>query len=538
MKRFLLLGMLAAGLSFGQPAPVRGGDLRLAIQAEPRTFDPHLAADEPSEIVRYLTTGTLARLNRKTQEAEPDVAVSWKTSRDGRRVRFELRPNIRFADGRKVTPADVCFTMARITDPKRDAPNGESLRSVAGSVRCQPMSSTAVELSFDKPVPSPERWMDGVSLVPANSDAPFPALGPFLLKEHKAGVYVLLARNPNYWKRDAQGRALPYLDTIRLEIQRNRDLELMRFRRGEFHLIHNLEPELYQRLRTEQPAAVHDAGVSLDSEQVWFNLNPASPIAAQKKQWFQSRGFRQAVSAAIAREDMVRLVYHGYASPAGGAVSPANLAWHDAAVKPSKADPNRARALLRAEGYRLENGVLKDRQGHPVAFSLITNAGNKSRERMALMMVEDLARVGIKVSFTPLDFPSLIQRITASFDYDACLLGLVNSDLDPNAMLNVWLSSGPNHQWNPGQKSPATPWEAEMDRLMLAQAKATDSAARKKMFDRVQEILADELPFIYLVNRHALTASRAEVGNADPVVLRPQLLWNAERLYLRTAGQR
>ena len=135
-----------------------------------------------------------------------------------------------------------------------------------------------------------------------------------------------------------------------------------------------------------------------------------------------------------------------------------------------------------------------------------------------------------------LDFPSLIQRISASFNYEAALLGMVNVELDPNAQMNVWLSSSEEHQWHPKQAIPATPWEAEIDLLMRAQASSMDDNTRKKYFDRVQEIVADQAPFIYLVNKNALTAISHNVVGAQPVPLRPQTYWNIE--YLKLAVQR
>jgi peptide/nickel transport system substrate-binding protein len=96
--------------------------------------------------------------------------------------------------------------------------------------------------------------------------------------------------------------------------------------------------------------------------------------------------------------------------------------------------------------------------------------------------------------------------------------------------MNVWLSSARNHQWNPNQASPATPWEAEIDRLMLAQGSELNAAKRKAYFDKVQEIVSDEAPFLYLLTRNALVAVSPRVLNARPSVLRPQVVWNIEML--------
>jgi len=512
-----LLATLAVALAVDD-APRRGGELRLAIQAEPRSLDPHVASDEPSEIVRYLTAGYLVRINRKTQTTEPELAMRWSALEGGRVIRFELRSIV------KVTPADVCYSLQRILDPKLESPTGDALREVSGGITCRPAGARTVDLRFKRVVPAAERWMDGVAIVPDEAKPPFPALGPFELAEQKPGAYLLLRRNPNYWQRDR-----PYLDAIRLEIQRNRDFEFARFRRGELHIVNNLDPETFDKL----PGVARDLGASLDNEMLWFNQVAAAPLPAYKKAWFVKTGFRRAVSLAIHRDDLARVVFHGHASPAVGPVSPANQQWFNAKLRVEAADPKAAIALLAREGFRLDGSVLKDNEGHAVEFSIVTNSGNKVRERMAAMIQQDLAALGVKVAVVPLDFPSLIERIMKSFDYEACLLGLISSDLDPNVQMNVWLSSSANHQWNPNQKSPATPWEAEIDRLMLEQATQADAKPRKAAFDRVQEIVFEQAPFLYLVDRHALVALSPVVGNADPAVLRPQTLWNAERLYLR-----
>src|SRR5207248_2545026 len=136
----------------------------------------------------------------------------------------------------------------------------------------------------------------------------------------------------------------------------------------------------------------------------------------------------------------------------------------------------------------------------------------------------DLQKIGMHVNVVTLDFPSLIERMTQTFDYEAILLGLTNVGLDPNEEMNVWLSSSENHQWNPQQKTPETAWEAEIDRLMRSQASGVDAKKRKESFDRVQEIVVEQAPFIFLVNRNALSAVSSRVQGATPVILRGEIL--------------
>src|SRR4029077_14764568 len=101
----------------------------------------------------------------------------------------------------------------------------------------------------------------------------------------------------------------------------------------------------------------------------------------------------------------------------------------------------------------------------------------------------------------------------------------------------VWLSSGENHQWNPHEKTPATTWEAEIDRLMREQASLSNENLRKAKFDRVQEIVVEQQPFIYLVNKNALSAVSSEVVGASPVALNPQAFWNIDTLRLNPSRE-
>jgi peptide/nickel transport system substrate-binding protein len=302
---------------------------------------------------------------------------------------------------------------------------------------------------------------------------------------------------------------------------------LRRFTRGEIHLINRLDAELARVL----PAA-RDLGASFDTEQLWFNQAPQAPLPAHKLTWFRSRDFRRAISAAIRRDDLGRVAFEGRAVPAVGPVSPADKRWFHSGLKPHAYDLGDARRRLARLGLTARNGALRDAGGRAVEFSIITNSGNRARERMAAMIQQDLAPLGIRVFVVTLDFPSLIERITRTFDYDACLLGLVNVDADPNAQMNVWLSSGANHQWDPLQPKPRTAWEAELDRLMMAQASEPSYPKRKALFDRVQEIVWEEAPFLYLVNKNSFCAISSKVGNAAPSPMHPQIYWNIERLTL------
>lgn len=527
---FFLYTLTAALLAAG------GGELRFCVRGEPRNLHPLAAFDDASDTVRYLTGGVLIRVNRSTQQAEPELATSWSVSRDNRSITFQIRPGVRFSDGTPFSATDVEYTFRQLLDPKLESPMADSFRTPSGGPRCE-IRGDSIKITFPAPLADFTSSFDQLPILSAQSKLGTKAvLGPFMIKDYKPGVEILLVRNPNYWKRDAQGRKLPYLDAVRLPIQQNRETELARFRRGDLQLIDTIDPAIFDQLAKDMPDVVHDAGPSLDSEFVWVNQNSSAPLPEYKKQWFKSRAFRVAMSEAIRRADICRIVYHGHARPAYGPISPSNTFWFDQKLKAPEFNLAAAKAELKHAGFTLRDKTLYDASGHAVEFSLVTNSGNETREKIAAMLQQDLAAIGIKLNIVTLDFKSLIERITSSFNYEACLLGQRRVELDPNSHMNVWLSSGPNHYFNPGQKSPATPWEAEIDTLMHQQASELDRARRKAWFDRVQEIVADEQPSIYLVNPHSLAAVARSLQDIAPTALPPQLVWNAEFLHFATEG--
>lgn len=507
-----------------------GGELRFCVRAEPRNLHPLAAIDDVSDTVRYLTGGVLIRVNRATQQAEPELSTAWSVSRDYRSITFQIRRGVKFSDGTPFSGADVEYTFRQLLDPKLEAPLADSFRTGGGGPRFE-IRGEIVKITFSAPIADFVSLFDQLPILSEQSKLGIKAvLGPFMIKDYKPGVELFLVRNPNYWKTDRQGRKLPYLDSVRLPIQQNRETELARFRRGDVQLIDTIDPAIFDQLAKDMPNVVHDSGPSLDSEMMWVNQVPGSPLPAYKKEWFKSRAFRVALSDAIRRADICRIVYHGHARPAYGPVSPSNTFWFNQKLKAPEFNLAAAIKELNGAGFKLRDKTLYDAAGHSVEFSLITNSGNETREKIAAMLQQDLAAIGIKLNIVTLDFKSLIERITSSFNYEACLLGLRRVELDPNSQMNVWLSSGPNHQFNPGQKSPETHWEAEIDALMHKQASELDRARRKAWFDRVQEIAAGEQPFIYLVNPHSLSAVARSLRNTAPTPLPPQLVWNAEFL--------
>jgi peptide/nickel transport system substrate-binding protein len=529
--RTLSLGIIALATipalsGFCQGAPKAPGELAWAIRYDPKTFDPAKVDEQVSEMVRFLTGGVLLRINRQTQQPEPELAASWNVSPDGRVVSFHLRKDLRFSDGSSLTSADVAWSLRRVLAIATAAPVAEEFLSPQ-QVTVETPDALSVTVHLPARIIGVGKLFDEIAIEPANRPSEGKVTsGPFTVAEYKPGQYVRLRRNPNYWKRDAAGVQLPYLTGIRLDVLNNREKEISLFQRGEYDLIDGLPPEYYTLLAAKSPKAVRDMGPSINTEQLWFNESPSAPLPDFEKAWFQNRAFRVAVSQAIHRADLARLAYDGHATPAYDFISPANTVWHNAQLQYPHENVAAASRLLLTSGFHKSGNLLYDATGHPVKFSILTNAGNRAREKMATLIQQDLAAVGMQVTVVTLDFPALIDRFMHKQDYQACLLGLINVDADPNAMMNLWLSSSPNHQWNPSEKVPATPWEAAIDTQMRAQASSLLQKDRKKAVDQVQQIVADQQPFIYLVYPNALYAISPQLLGVQPAVMQPGLVWN------------
>jgi peptide/nickel transport system substrate-binding protein len=194
-----------------------------------------------------------------------------------------------------------------------------------------------------------------------------------------------------------------------------------------------------------------------------------------------------------------------------------------------------ARQLLQSAGVSWnKTGQLIDSSGTLVEFSIITSSSNTQRMKMATLLQDDLSHLGMQVHIVPLEFRALMDRVFQTFDYEAAIMALGGGDADPNPEMNVWTSSGTSHLWNLHETKPATPWEKEVDTLMQQQMITLDYGKRKQLYDRVQLLIAEQLPFIFLATSNILAVANPRVGNFHPAILDPYTLWNADELYIRT----
>jgi peptide/nickel transport system substrate-binding protein len=542
------------------PVGRAGGRLVVALRSEPKTLNPVLAEDAASEDVIRCLTADLIDINRQTQKTEPALAKSWTVSRDGKQYTLHLRRGVRFSDGQALTADDVVFSFELYLDEKIDSPQRDLLIVGGKPITVEKIDSETVRFTLVQPYAAADRLFDGFAILPRHllesvyrsgsfsqawnismSPSQFAGLGPFRPKEYVPGERIVLERNPYYWKQDRSGNRLPYLDEIVFLFVSSEDAEAIRFQAGDTDILSRFSAENFAVLAKQQGARhyrLDDLGPGLEYNFLFFNLNDLSPKAsfdlARKQCWFQDVRFRQAVSAAIDRDAIVRLVYNGRATPLWTEVTPGNKLWIDPGIPHPPRSLAHARDLLKSAGFSWKSdGTLLDGKGSPVEFSILTSSSNAQRVKIATLIQDDLSQLGMNVHVVSLEFHAMVDRLLDSHDYEAAIMGLASGDADPTAEMNVWMSSGDTHLWHPQESKPATPWEAEIDGLMQQQLVTLDYTKRKRLYDRVQEIVVENLPVICLVSPDILVGASDRVGNFQPAILGPYTLWNIDELYVR-----
>jgi len=540
--------------------PVRGGTLTASLRSEPVTFNrlaPN-AQQAAVDAVTRLLHAPLVRINRVTDQPEPWLADKWTVSPDGRVITLTLRDGLTFSDGAPCTSADVVFTFTALYDPKVG-----SVLATGTRVSGQPLAVTApdprtVVVTLPAPFAPGVAMLDNVPIYPKHllqaaldggtlgsawgvksEPSSIAGLGPFMLAEYLPGQRMTLARNPHYWRKDASGTPLPYLDRLVIEFVKTQDAEMLRLQAGTLDMMMqaDVRPEdiaSLRRLRDQGSIQLAEPGVGVDPNVLWFNLTPAAVARNGKTRPYLARTeFRQAIAYGVDREAIANTLYLGAAVPVSGPVTPGNRTWYSDAAPKYAYDPARAKALLAGLGLadRDGDGMLDDAAGRPVRFSILSQGGH-IRARTAAVLQAQLRKAGIAVDVVELDPPSLFARYGAG-DYDSIYFGFQASALDPAMNLDFWLSSGSNHVWNAGQKTPGTPWEARIDTLMQTMAAPAPAADRQRAFAEVQQIFGEHLPAIYFVTPRVTVAMSRRVGGAAPVILDPKILWNPDVLFVR-----
>lgn len=535
-----------------------GGTLVVAQRSEPKTLNPVNAADVPSREVIGRLMADLIHINRASQQTEPSLAKSWTVSKDGRVFTLKVRHGLRFSDGQPFDADDVVFSFQVYLDDKIHSPQRDLLVVGGKPIEIRKIDQYTVRFTLEQPYAAAERIFDSLAMMPRHlleksyqqgtfaqawtlSTLPgeIAGMGPFRLKQYVPGQRIVLERNPYYWKTDRNKNRLPYLDELVFLFVGNEDAQVIRFEAGDTDLISRLSAENYALLSkdaTNRGIELFDLGPSLEYNFLVFNLDDLKSRNLDKivarQVWFADLKFRQAVSSAIDREAIVKLVFGGRGVALWGNVSPSNKFWVDQALPHPSRSVDGARELLKSAGFSWRaDGRLVDHQGQPVEFSIITSSSSTQRTKMATIIQDDLSKLGMNIHVVPLEFRALLSRVFQTYDYEASIMGLGGGDADPNPEMNVWLSSGGTHLWHLGESKPATDWEAQIDQLMQQQMVQLKYKERKYLYDEVQEIIAANVPCVFLATPNILVGVKKNLANFRPAILEPTTLWNVEGLY-------
>jgi peptide/nickel transport system substrate-binding protein len=538
-----------------------GGKLVITQRSEPRTFNPVPAADQTSMGIIDRLNADLIHINRATQKTEPSLAKSWTMSKDGTQFVVKLRKGIKFSDGAPFDADDVVFSFTAYLDEKVPSVHRDLLLVDDKPVKVEKVDAYTVRFTFPGPYAPAERAFDSLAILPRHllendykdgklgqmwglntQPDKIAGLGPFRLKQVVPGERIVLERNPYYWKVDAKNQKLPYIDELTFLIVPNQDAQVVRFQAGDAHIVSGLSGDNYAALEPEQASRhfkLYDAGPGLEYNYLMFNLNDdvtsRLPELARKQKWFNDVRFRQAVSLAVDRAGIVRLAFRGRGVALATHVTPGNKLWFNSNVTAPARSLPKARQLLQAAGFsQKQNGMLTDASGQPVEFTILVSSSNAQRAQMATLVQDDLKQLGMNVHVVTMEQRATIDRVVKSHDYEAVIMGLASGDADPTPDMNVLMSNGSTHLWHMGEKSPATPWEAEIDRIMQKQQVTLNHQQRKKLYDRIQEIEAEQLPMIYLASPNILVGAREDLGNFQPAVIEQYTFWNAEEFFWRT----
>jgi peptide/nickel transport system substrate-binding protein len=554
LYRRIFRGILAVvmGMILSSCTPValqsarQANQVLVGVLSDPKTFNYALNQESPN-IFTWTYEG-LINTDGITSEIIPAAAESWEISEDKRTIIFTLRPGLRWSDGEPLTVEDVLFTFNEIYFNEAIPTDSRDILRV-GNDRLLPTITAPDDRHIQVQVSEPfapllrnlglpilpkHKLAEAVRTLDSEGNPKFLSMwgnntdpkeivsnGPFILESYSTSEQVVFKRNPYYWKKDALGNSLPYIDRYRWRIVENQNTGLLKFRSGELDSF-SLRPEDFALLKKQEKIGnftIYTGGPSPGTNFLSFNLNQASrngkPLVDPiKSRWFRTLEFRQAVAYAIDRQGLIDTVYRGLAVPIHSHISvqsPYYLSPEEGLPTYSY-NPEKAKQLLLKAGFKYnDRNELLDWDNNPVEFSLITNSGNLIRENTAARIKQDLERIGIKVNISALAFNLLVDRLDKTLDWEAHLLGFTGG-IEPSAGANIWQPDGGLHTFN--QSKPdlqgwtVSDWEKRIGQLYIEGGRELDETKRKAIYGEAQKLAQEQLPFIQLINQITMVAVR------------------------------
>lgn len=533
----------------------------------PKTFNPFTSTDATSSSMADMMYDGLFTSNPMTGKVVPKLAKSVEMK--GNRYIIHLRKGIKWSDGVPITADDVIFTWKDIIFAGLGNTSTRDSMIIDGEIpTIKKIDDYTVEFSIKKQF-APFLRMLSVSIAPKhyftkqknwqknfdrflstniNPDT-IVTSGAYRLKEYVPAQRVVFERNPNYYEINKNGQKLPYLDKIVYLIVGDLNNQILKFEAKELDEISLRGGDVarYKAKEYDSDYTIYNLGPDTGTMFVAINLNRRFSqqngvkkyfVNPKKQVWFNDVNFRKAIDYAIDRKSMVQNIANGMASPLFTAESKNSIFYNKSLVGHER-NLSMAKSYLKKSGFYYKNGKLYDKNNNRVEFDLYTNAGNTEREALGVMVKQDLADIGMQVNFKPIEFNSLVNKITNSYDWDMIILGLTGSSLEPHNGKNVWYSSGPLHIFNqrPVNK-PVTDklsWEIKLDNIFDKAALELNFKSRKKYYDEYQRIIYNEAPIVYLYSPIRIYAIRRKFKNILPSSL-SGLTYNIEEIYIDNSG--
>lgn len=493
----------------------------------PKTFNPLIIEEQYSTIATINLFSSLVNYDPTTQSFEPALAKSWKLLEDKLTYQFSLRKGIKWSDGHDFTADDVLFTFDAIFDdryPNRTKSyliiNGTPLEykkiddytfefktskeyapfiNIVGSVQILPkhkLYKSYQDGSFQ------QQWTIETAM---HNPQEIVGTGPYCIKEFLPAERIIYSPNPHYWKADSHGTRLPYINALIYKYVSDVNTQLALFSTGQTDIcgLPSIDLPWISKASEKYDFTVYEKGPTPSISFMWFNMKPGTNekgehyVTPYKLKWFQDKRFRQAILYAINRPGIIQATLLGHGQLLNSIFSPANKKWCNPNLPIYNYDPQKAKSLLQEMGFKPnDQGLLEDQEGHLLEFDFL--ATQSATDFSSIQ--ENLKDVGISMKLTYIDFAALVDKTGKTFLYESSAIGLgsILDTGDPSTFKDLILSNGRFHAWDPEQKTPATPWEAEIDKLFNLQDSEMDEAKRIALVYKIQEIFAEELPLLYL----------------------------------------
>ena len=465
----------------GTPTP--GGILKVGLQADPTALDPHKQSLTAIwHVIEHIYNG-LTRITTPDLTIEPSLAEGWEISDDGLSYMFVLRDGVTFHDGTPLKASDVKFTFERLVDPATASTSASELASMkrieVNDDRTVVITLTAPDAAFLTTLAQPALVIYSEAFVRANNnDISQVAMGtgPFKFVEYVPNTRIVLEKNPDYWE-----EGLPYLDGIEMTIAADDTSRTAAIVSGAVDFIEYVPLRDVDSLQQDPNLAL--AGETNNNIRfIGFNLT---------KEPFDDPLVRQAIAAVVDREAMLGPTVFGHGTPVE-ALFPATF-W---AALPQEAQPpdiERAKALMEEAGHAdgFSTTITSWSQ-----YSFLSNA--------AVVLQEQLRQIGIEAELNLVENATMFDQVYSdNRTFDIAVTG-ESAFVDPNTLIL------PN--FKTGESSNFTSYSNEdVDALIEQGIATTDQEERTTIYQELQKILLEDLPWINLFVANQYEAMKANV---------------------------